>query len=688
MKKVFDSHSQFPNPAIFYVIGLFDSARLEFIQSTSSAKNSKEVQFEVKCYFESELKILMENLKKRHSGTVIVNDPLPKEDAFVVKNGVVVPLSEFYDAVGISEDGVSEAAWNDFSQKAQKRKELEVYEKGRSFVEMSMVAGNDESFKILIELFEKDFPKFTKRFVDNCSRLPRSASYCGTMSKFVQKGLYMQFGEIENEESIPFLEDELHLYQHHMPGLLGYVKVDQKKHTNRCQFYITFNPISHFDYKTIVFGRVVEGLETLESLQEQLIRIQNAIEIKHRQPEAERIKQETLKAQKEELSSSLVFSKNKDITKAIASINKSNTYGGPKRIEFKNFKEKIDTEKLQQIKLYKVETITIDHSDLSDEFYTEAFMIAKFFPKVVSLVLKNITMEASTLTKILANGQMQALKFVNFHISHARHLKFLQDIHRITNNFKGINTLVFKECLLNPEAFAFIGPDERLFDACLKCLTISNCTLLDEGLKLVIAKINSCQLEKLSVHDCKLTSESLELLNSSKIFSSLKSLNISQNYEVVQFIQSLSENSKIKHLKKLTAKNCYLTPECVHGIINGKNLVFLQTLSLDQNCFIFDALIDSFNDKVIPSNLRKLSLRSCRISNESMDRFVKVRNMPNFDLVDLSRNDDINWQAHASHQWFDQTEFWGRIKTLKIDNKSVTSELADTLKNDYGVPLD
>lgn len=688
MKKVFDVENQFPNPDMYYVIGQYGNSKLEFIKDLESQQHAKEIRFEVKLYFETEFQALMDFMRKKHGSVCIISEELKHDTIGVFKGHNAISLSELYTTMYISEDCLTEQDWEEYKRKADERKDKEIHEKGRRFVELSMFVLNEPPFKILIELFEKDFPNFSKRFMENCTRKPRSASYCGTQSKFIQKGLYAQFGQIENEESIPFLEDELHLYSHHMSGLLGYVKVNEKKHTSRCQFYITFNPIDYFDYKTIVFGRVIEGLSTLEKLQDKFIKIENATVIEKRQPEEERVKQQTLKSQKTELNTSLTLSKNKKIDKAVKSFEQSNTYGGPKKLKFKHFQERIDTDKLQKIKLYQVETIVIDQSDLTDEFYTEAFTIAKFFPKLTNLVFKNITMEALTLTKILSSGQLRVLKFVNFHISHAKHLKFIEDIYRITNNFKGIHTLIFKECSINPEAFAFLGPDAKLFDTCLESLTIANCTLLEEGLKLIISKINTCQITKLSINDCKLTSESLELLNTSKVFSSLQHLDISDNYEVSRFIQTLSENSKIQHLKKLVTRNCYLTSECVGHIISGKNMIFLQSLVLDQNCFIFDSLVDSIGLKTIPSNLKFLSLRSCKLNDESLDRFVKIRNLPNFDLVDLSRNDDINWQSHASHQWFEQGEFWGRIRSIRIHNKSFTPELFESLKNNYDLPLE
>ena len=60
-------------------------------------------------------------------------------------------------------------------------------------------------------------------------------------------------------------EDENFKLQHSGPGLLS--MANSGPHTNGCQFFITFEAASHLDGKHVIFGRVVEGLTILRTLE-------------------------------------------------------------------------------------------------------------------------------------------------------------------------------------------------------------------------------------------------------------------------------------------------------------------------------------------------------------------------------------------------------------------------------------
>jgi cyclophilin family peptidyl-prolyl cis-trans isomerase len=60
------------------------------------------------------------------------------------------------------------------------------------------------------------------------------------------------------------------------------VKKDKRKHSNECQFYVTFNPISAFNKEMVAFGRVVMGYQTLIDIEAEETNLQrpvNKIEI-------------------------------------------------------------------------------------------------------------------------------------------------------------------------------------------------------------------------------------------------------------------------------------------------------------------------------------------------------------------------------------------------------------------------
>jgi cyclophilin family peptidyl-prolyl cis-trans isomerase len=60
------------------------------------------------------------------------------------------------------------------------------------------------------------------------------------------------------------------------------VKKNRRKHSNECQFYITFNPITAFNKELVAFGRVVMGYQTLIDIEREPTTLQrptNAIKI-------------------------------------------------------------------------------------------------------------------------------------------------------------------------------------------------------------------------------------------------------------------------------------------------------------------------------------------------------------------------------------------------------------------------
>lgn len=63
-----------------------------------------------------------------------------------------------------------------------------------------------------------------------------------------------------------FYADESFSVQHNKRGILG--MSNQGRNTNGSQFYVTFQAIPFMDKKYVAFGRVVEGSETLQKLEE------------------------------------------------------------------------------------------------------------------------------------------------------------------------------------------------------------------------------------------------------------------------------------------------------------------------------------------------------------------------------------------------------------------------------------
>ena len=61
--------------------------------------------------------------------------------------------------------------------------------------------------------------------------------------------------------------DENYNIIHDSPGIIGMVKKGNKVHSNECQFYITLANLHAFDKHFVAFGRIVEGFENINAIQ-------------------------------------------------------------------------------------------------------------------------------------------------------------------------------------------------------------------------------------------------------------------------------------------------------------------------------------------------------------------------------------------------------------------------------------
>ena len=116
-----------------------------------------------------------------------------------------------------------------------------------------------------VELFADDAPLTVENFVN----LARSGFYDGTTFHRVIKGFMAQGGDPTGTGSGgPGYEfgDEFSARRHDAPGVLSMANAGPN--TNGSQFFITFAPTPHLDGRHTVFGRVVDGLDVLDSIAE------------------------------------------------------------------------------------------------------------------------------------------------------------------------------------------------------------------------------------------------------------------------------------------------------------------------------------------------------------------------------------------------------------------------------------
>ncbi|KAI9022363.1 cyclophilin [Hyaloraphidium curvatum] len=136
--------------------------------------------------------------------------------------------------------------------------------------------------RIVVEVFEKECPKAAQNFLSlvrggTVSKvLKKELAYKGNRFHRIVRGFVAQAGVMNDKtgagESVyggTFNDDKAGLkLKHDGPGVLGMAN-SGKPNTNTSQFYLTFGKAEKLDGKHVVFGRLVEGLEVLQRIEEE-----------------------------------------------------------------------------------------------------------------------------------------------------------------------------------------------------------------------------------------------------------------------------------------------------------------------------------------------------------------------------------------------------------------------------------
>ncbi|ORX54667.1 cyclophilin-like protein [Piromyces finnis] len=132
---------------------------------------------------------------------------------------------------------------------------------------MSVILDTDLG-EIKIEVFCEAVPKTAENFLALCA----SGYYDNCIFHRNMKGFMIQTGDPtgtgKGGTSIwgkPFEDEIKPTLKHNRRGIVS--MANNGPDTNKSQFFITYSKQSHLDTKYTVFGKVIDGMETLEALE-------------------------------------------------------------------------------------------------------------------------------------------------------------------------------------------------------------------------------------------------------------------------------------------------------------------------------------------------------------------------------------------------------------------------------------
>lgn len=125
--------------------------------------------------------------------------------------------------------------------------------------------------RLVFGLFGKRAPKAVTNFRHICLRGINGTTYVGSEFHRVINRFLVQGGDIVNHDGTgsisiygDYFEDEALDIEHNRPGYLG--MANRGPNTNGCQFYVTTVAAQWLNGKHTVFGKVIEGMDTIYAI--------------------------------------------------------------------------------------------------------------------------------------------------------------------------------------------------------------------------------------------------------------------------------------------------------------------------------------------------------------------------------------------------------------------------------------
>jgi len=139
---------------------------------------------------------------------------------------------------------------------------------------MNFRSEEEDLGKIVFELADDVAPKSVQNFVMLCTgENEHNYTYKKSSIHFVKKDFIIQAGDVTGNNgesghaafSSRYFDDENYILQHGERGILSLA--NSGVHRNNSQFFITLAPQKQLDGRAVSIGRVVEGLDVLEKLE-------------------------------------------------------------------------------------------------------------------------------------------------------------------------------------------------------------------------------------------------------------------------------------------------------------------------------------------------------------------------------------------------------------------------------------
>lgn len=172
-----------------------------------------------------------------------------------------------------------------------------LHDRGNSYCWLSVKVGEREAGKITLELFSQMLPRTSTNFWRMCCGrggevVPEGEeesvvlSYKGTTFFRILKGAWIMGGDVSKGYTGTggyscygrHFPDESFAVPHSGAGILG--MCNDGEHSNASSFYITISKMSWMNGKYVAFGRVVDGMKTVEEIHSQPVKHNQSPEVK------------------------------------------------------------------------------------------------------------------------------------------------------------------------------------------------------------------------------------------------------------------------------------------------------------------------------------------------------------------------------------------------------------------------